>query len=239
MKAITSVVFIIVAVFLTSLFWYVVIFDHTGSFPSFGNPVNGPTATPFVALTPQPTEVPTSKPTQQPTATPLPSLQPITVYPPEFLIQFIDRSYEEAPSYTTDPYTNQSKLVWAGGHVDNKTLDITIKNQPFTPYKTSDGKEVGLHFVIRHKGHYQDWTDSYYTDVVYASDSDTTQVTFILGEGSWRGISTNSTIDIQVKAQIGYYYLVYDPFARPWDMRSVFNPAGESDWSGTQTITIP
>ena len=57
---------------------------------------------------------------------------------PEFTVQLVDRSYDEPPTYQKDPSTGQDKLVWIGGHIDNKTIDFTIKNQPFIPYKTDE-----------------------------------------------------------------------------------------------------
>lgn len=160
---------------------------------------------------------------------------------PEFTVQLVDRSYDEPPTYQTDPYTGQTVLIRDGRHVDNKTFDFTIKNQPFTPYKNADGKDVELYYKIRHKGQFEEWSTIFAPkeDIAQSSGSGSTFTSFILGEGTWGGISPNGIVDIQIKAQIGYYSLVNDPYNRPWDLSAVFTAVAESDWSNTQTITIP
>jgi hypothetical protein len=159
---------------------------------------------------------------------------------PEYTVQLVDRSYDESPTYQTDPYTGQTALIWDGRHVDNKTFDFTIKNQPFTPYKNADGKDVELYYKIRHKGQFEEWSTIFAPkeDIAPSSGSGNTFVSFIVGEGTWGGISPNGSVDIQVKSLIVYYSLVDDPYNRPWDQSAVFTAVGESDWSNTQTITL-
>jgi hypothetical protein len=144
---------------------------------------------------------------------------------PEFTVQLTDRSYDEPPTYQKDPYTGQTVLIWAGGHVDNKTFDFMIKNQPFAPYKNADGKDVELYYKIRHKGQFEEWSTIFAPkeDIAQSSGSGSTSISFIVGE---------------IKTQIGYYSLVNDPYNRPWDLSAVFTAVTESDWSNTQTITI-
>jgi hypothetical protein len=159
---------------------------------------------------------------------------------PEFTVQLTDRSYDEPPTYQKDPYTGQTVLIWAGGHVDNKTFDFMIKNQPFAPYKNADGKDVELYYKIRHKGQFEEWSTIFAPkeDIAQSSGSGSTSISFIVGEGTWGGISPKGIVDIQIKTQIGYYSLVNDPYNRPWDLSAVFTAVTESDWSNTQTITI-
>lgn len=159
---------------------------------------------------------------------------------PEFTVQLVDRSYDEPPTYQTDPYTGQTVLIRDGRHVENKTFDFTIKNQPFTPYKNAEGKDVELYYKIRHKGQFEEWSTIFAPkeDVVQSSGSGSTSISFVVGEGTWGGISPNGIVDIQVKALIGYYSLVDDPYNRPWDKSAVFTAIGESDWSNTQTINM-
>jgi hypothetical protein len=162
---------------------------------------------------------------------------------PEFTVQLTDRSYDEPPRYQTDPYTGETKLTWVGGHVENKTFDFTIKNQPFTPYKDSNGNYIELYYKIRHKGHFEEWSDSLSSnniDTLKSSSSEYTLTSFIVSKNPGWGwdISANGIVDIQVKALIGYYSLVDDPYDHFIGKRAVFTTVGESDWSSTQTITI-
>ncbi len=233
MKTITAIVLVSIAVLLTSAVWFAYFNDvnptsqtNTNATPT---PITTPAVNPPVYTTPQPSSTPT----------PTPTLQPAYPSVPEFSVKYVDRSYEDPPVYQKDPYTGENKLVWGGGHVTNKTVDIVITNQPFTPYKIADGKDVELHYQIRHKGHFEEWTEGSYSETIRASSSGTTTATYIVGKDTWWQVSTNSTVDIQIRAQIGYYSMVYDPYARPWDMRAVLNLAGESDWSSVQTVTIP
>ena len=52
---------------------------------------------------------------------------------PDFTVQYVDHSYDIPPTYGIDPYTGQTVMTFPGSHVDNRTIDVTIKNQPFTP----------------------------------------------------------------------------------------------------------
>jgi hypothetical protein len=56
---------------------------------------------------------------------------------PEFTLKFIDTSYDvpSTTTTTTDPYTGKQTVTTHDGyHVQNGTIDVKIKNQPFTPY---------------------------------------------------------------------------------------------------------
>jgi hypothetical protein len=109
---------------------------------------------------------------------------------PEFTVKMVDRSYDVPSTYTnsTNPYTGQqeTRTQW-GYHVENITTDVTIKNQPFTPTNI-DGNTTQLFYIIRWKGHYENWSDTYdYNDMDYhyyldnrvqASNSDYTVKTY-------------------------------------------------------------
>lgn len=88
---------------------------------------------------------------------------------PEFTIQLADHSYDVPTTTTTsiDPYTgNETVTTHPGYHVSNKTIDLTIPNQPhrseFVPHQYG----VNLYYDIRTKGHYAtDWTELYTANV--------------------------------------------------------------------------
>ena len=51
---------------------------------------------------------------------------------PEFTVKLEDHSYDVLTTYSIDPYTGEN-VTHAGYHVENKTIEVTIKNQPFVP----------------------------------------------------------------------------------------------------------
>jgi hypothetical protein len=79
---------------------------------------------------------------------------------PEFSVAYVDHSYDTPPVYGKDPYTGQTTVKVYSIHVDNRTIDVTIQNQPFTPYLDSNNNTIGLYYNIRSKGHFDDWSDS-------------------------------------------------------------------------------
>ncbi len=178
---------------------------------------------------------------------------------PEFTAILVDHSYDTpstTPTYTTDPYTGEQTQVSSGSpsyHVQNKSIEITIKNQPFTPYNDSEGRYIGLYYNFRFKGHFgSDWTydpfmpngvssqryggwDMTYLIPYTPSNSQYTIVNFPLGKS---GISNYGQEDFQVQAQIGYILMNGNSFMqRVYGVN--YNFTGESsDWSPIQTVTI-
>ncbi|MGD6852015.1 MAG: hypothetical protein ACQCN6_08155 [Candidatus Bathyarchaeia archaeon] len=81
--------------------------------------------------------------------------------PPEFTVRYLDNSYDTEPIYGVNQFTGKTVIIEASEHVDKRTVEVTIKNQPFTPYNDSNGKLIGLYYNFRFKGPYGDvW--SYY-----------------------------------------------------------------------------
>lgn len=164
---------------------------------------------------------------------------------PEFTVTLADHSYDVPVTYTTstNPYTGQQETHTQGGyHVKNKTIDVTITNQPFTSI-TIDGNTTQLYYVIRWKGHYENWNDNvtysgcdydYYLRIggLKASDSMYTVKSYPLS--LWN--TKSGKIDFQVKAQAGYPFTYFGGHIQP--IGTNFHAAAESGWSNTQTITI-
>ena len=76
---------------------------------------------------------------------------------PEFTVQLVDRSYIVPASTTIDPYTGQN-VTNPSYYAENRTAEIAIKNQLFTPYyENSTGAQwkITLMYQIRTKGHLQ------------------------------------------------------------------------------------
>ncbi len=174
---------------------------------------------------------------------------------PEFTLRIADHSYDVPPTTTsyTDPYTGKTTTsTQPGYHVTNRSIEVSIKNQPFTSYVDADGNTVNLYYNISVKpSHGGDWT--YYLnsfgEKYQASNSEFTIVEF--GFGGYSDtispeigyVTPGGEVDFRVQAQIGYYKSVWvsiggsdSPFAG--GMVPTF--FGESSqWSNPQTIKTP
>jgi len=112
-------------------------------------------------------------------------------------------------------------------------VDLTIQNQPFTPYLDSNNNTIGLYYSIRSKGHFEDWSDSsvHTTNGVQASTA-TVSTLVSIDIGYW-GVQQGGQIDFQVAAVSGY------PASDAAYCGQIhFNVVDQSDWSSIQTITI-
>lgn len=74
----------------------------------------------------------------------------------EFTLAYLDKSYDVLPSATstTNPYSGETTNITNSGYrVINKTVEITVKNQPLTSYEIN-GETVKVYFNVRFQGHY-------------------------------------------------------------------------------------
>jgi len=153
---------------------------------------------------------------------------------PEFTLQFVDNSYDVSPTFSKDPFTGETVMIKEGYHVDNRTVEVRIKNPAVTFYTDSQGNYVFLCYDIRWKGHFDDYWYEYsnsrdytyrdvdceynsdgswranlpYTTVTYVIGTNRDSGKFVLGyEGlsSLGDVSDGGQIDFQVQAFIGYY----------------------------------
>ena len=141
----------------------------------------------------------------------------------------------------------------------NKTIQLTIKNQPFTPYNDSTAGWVGLFYDVRAKEHgAANWTDLYlredlpylsenvpgkteseYTVLSYPSLQPNSENTYRLGD-KMMDFSLGSHVDFQVQALAGNIHRVWNPnVTNQLDRYPYVFTGEESGWSSTQTITIP
>ena len=164
---------------------------------------------------------------------------------PEFTLKFEAHPYDVPPIYEVDQYTGENVMTQEGYHVENRSLVITIENQPFTPFTDADGHAVSLFYNFSVKGRYgEDWK---YCGCYPASDSDYTVVSFGLADsfregylclGSFLGdIPADGEVDIRVQARIGTYI----ESREPWYFMDVYDVkfTGEtSEWSETQTVKL-
>ncbi|MCL5877312.1 MAG: hypothetical protein M1540_05820 [Candidatus Bathyarchaeota archaeon] len=164
----------------------------------------------------------------------------------EFSLKYVDHSYDVAPTTTssTDPYTGKTTTTTTPGyHVENKTIEVVIKNPSGASY-----------YNFRYKGHYEDkWT--YYPFSPSSSGyslGDTYSVPYQASTSSYtvaalpsyfvQSITQGGEGDVQVQALYGSFRAV--PYGHiqpiPGGPTYDFYFEGEtSEWSSTQTITIP
>ena len=73
---------------------------------------------------------------------------------PEFTLKYVVQPYyipEVTPTYTIDPYTGEQKIQTPGSPSvsgNNRTVEIKIKNQNFTPYYDSKNNYIQLQRVF-------------------------------------------------------------------------------------------
>jgi hypothetical protein len=144
---------------------------------------------------------------------------------PEFILKFVDASYDVPITYTTDPYTGQN-ITHQGYHVNNTILLIAIQNQPLV-YQFNGNESFGsesFYYNIQVKGHYaENWTQLYLNDELPMPNVSSIGIT----------VPFDGKEDFRVQAMIGYFHKIAVPFSG-W----VFD-GQTSDWSTTQTIAIP
>lgn len=162
---------------------------------------------------------------------------------PEFSIETVSSPYDVPPTTTssTNPYTNQTTTTTIPGyHVENKTTEIKIKNQPFTPYQiqeNGDNWTINLFYNIHIKGNFsQDW--GYYK--LYNGSGDGNLVQDYKAQYTIVPIDEylpiQGQVDIQIQALEGYQHGVNTVPGVPGEQWIVTGSA--SDWSSTQTLTV-
>jgi hypothetical protein len=168
---------------------------------------------------------------------------------PEFTVQFGDHSYDVPTTYTTDIYTGET-ITHQGYRVQNRTIDLIIKNQPFSQYGDSSGNVTGLYYNVREKGHFgsdSDWKNYPEYTSFPASSSSYTTISFSVNSYSSDNGNTiyapaEGALDFQVQALIGYYYTEWVSMNLPdhplaGGMANVFH-GQKSDWSSIQQLTL-
>jgi hypothetical protein len=187
---------------------------------------------------------------------------------PEFTLQFVDKSYDVPPTFQKDSFTGETVMTKEGYHVDNRSIEVKIKNPSVTFYTDSHGNRVFLCYDLRWKGHFDDYWYEYsnsrdytYRDVDYEANSDGswranvpyTTVTYVVGTNMGDGkfvygynlpllgdVSEGGQIDFQVQAFIGYYTRV-EGSTDPFTHKpeeQLVFTGESSGWSKTKTVTI-
>lgn len=163
---------------------------------------------------------------------------------PQFTVNYIDLSYDIPTTTSINQYTGQTE-THQGYHVENITLQLKIRNQPFTSY-LENGQNISFYYNVREKGSFStQWIEMYSPDNGYPLQSRTeyTTITLFLGNNSRFGYTPpNSKIDFQVQALIGSVHRVSNitkDNQLPWEIFPWIFDGQTSEWSNTQTVTIP
>jgi hypothetical protein len=161
---------------------------------------------------------------------------------PEFTLKLVAYPYDVPPTYGIDPYTGKNVTIQEGFHVENKSIDITIKSQPVA-------SNYYLFYNVRYKGHFgESWTELYsYSQ--YSSGSLIPQSSSeytVLSIPAVYPFINGAEVDFQVEAQLWHYIEVWisdHPMAPPpineighYEQRFTLDET--SGWSNTQTMTF-
>ena len=71
---------------------------------------------------------------------------------PEFTVKYVDLSYYVPPTYGKDQYTGKTVMTQEGEHIDNRTVEFTIKNQPSPPIPTKMATIPRYTKILQSKG---------------------------------------------------------------------------------------
>jgi hypothetical protein len=168
----------------------------------------------------------------KPVSAQTPSLPPIpTPAVPQFTLKLADHSYD-IPAFTTtytDPYTGKvTTTTTRSQHIQNKTIDITIRNQPF-PSKIGN-YTANLSYHIEFKGHFTQYYSGDPNSMLNVPQSNSEYTVTSIPEPS---LPDGGQLDIRIQADLTYNYYDYEHIVPMLE-----TALASSDFS-TQTITIP
>ncbi len=189
-----------------------------------------------------------AKPAFAQTSTPTP--QPIpTPSVPEFTVQLVGPSVTVPTTYSLNQSSGQV-VANIGYIVEYSAVEVTVKNQPFTPYVDSSGNAVSVFYNIQILDDQSSaWSDLYSSTGGYpaqSTDSDYTNISIHVDTGqNDEGITipVGTQTEIRVEAMIGYIsanFVAYNPNPPYIADYTNYSFVGQtSSWSPTQTVTIP
>ncbi len=180
----------------------------------------------------------------------------ITPATPEFTVKLVDNSYDIPPEYEINQFTGENVTIKFGQHVENISVEFTIKNPPHTTN--------GLYYNFRFKGPYgeawsyypfypsgrsvipyngQSWGTGNLTPKLEASKSAYTTITLPLGTvtsvaSGFSGTANNPAggqIEFQAQALSGDIDIDVSGLLAG----SYYDFTGQSSgWSDTQTLSL-
>jgi hypothetical protein len=162
---------------------------------------------------------------------------------PTFTLKYLNASYSVT---TTDPYTGATTTQ----QKDNSTIEISIKNQPFT--YSYNNTNYYLYYNIGYKGHFEhgNWTYLYHY-ISYTSSSDFIPNMFPATKNSEYTIAlipanfpADAKVDFEVQAIEMHDGMVpYYPHLSSVMLGQIYYEHGvvfgqSSDWSNIETINL-
>lgn len=157
--------------------------------------------------------------------------------PPVFTLKPTTNNFSISPTSTINPYTGENETSPSYSGV-SRGIEITIKNQPFTPYTDADGNLINVYYNVSFKGHFGDvwghYPDATYEDLFNASTSTYTIINVSMEP--YPSIPDGGQLDFRLQALIGYYNYNTAPSGTKYV--TGFTALETSDWSNTQTVTL-
>jgi hypothetical protein len=162
-----------------------------------------------------------------------PAFATLTPSVPEFTLKLVGPPYVQNTTYSLDP--NAGQIVATVGYTNQySSLEIEVRNQPFD---SSGDNRMYYNVRVKYHNSTDGWVEVYhawnYLPVQW-NDSDYTNLGFSIEEQFPNNMTLpGAQIDVQVIAMLGYMGRVSTDF-------NGYGFVGKSsDWSNTQTISIP
>ncbi|MCL2643448.1 MAG: hypothetical protein FWD52_08090 [Candidatus Bathyarchaeota archaeon] len=159
------------------------------------------------------------------------------LYVPQFSVKLVDNSYD-LPSNTTttvDSYTGkETTTTYPGYHIVDRKIEVTIKNQPFTPYTAVTNHTINLYYDIEVQNLVDDHLSSFER---VQSNSEYTVERFSVNH-----LADDTQLLFRVKAKIGYWHDLNEGqvISSVYGIKDPrFFVQEQSDWSSVQTFTLP
>ena len=86
--------------------------------------------------------------------------------------------------------------------MSKKTIETTIKNQPFTPYTNASGHKIDLYYIIQMKGHYAEGWGSWSSP--FHKQFDTEDIVVHMSANNY---DDGSQLEFRVKAVVHMMHL--------------------------------
>ena len=167
---------------------------------------------------------------------------------PEFTVTPIGPSFDVPPAYSLDRDTGEIVIAENGYHVEYSAVVITIRNQPFSPSFSTEGRQISFfYYNVRIKDHHQSdnyWNELYRVDEGFLPPSKSNYTNIPIPVEGVQNVGivipTGTQTDIQVEAMIGSIGRQFNPNATSQiDMYPYVFTGETSGWSNIQTITLP